>query len=349
MCKLLLEVQNNKQLTLSRRFIACAFLGFAKFDNQGRAGGIQIQGLDDPNSSFVELDANTLMVQATELKQEINGKSIENPLFNVEPPTNIYSGERGTEDIDKQRSQNRSTNFRLNQFDNPLFGTDLQSLEAAKKLTPDQESLEPGFEKCKGINTSAEHTKGGFSNPVYNTEPLASIKVENSTDLTFGLNNPLYDMEEAEQQQALEAAESSLVELDLEQSSESNLETGTIVHQYKLVHEEGLETNPGLAGIVADQSTQSLQVKMSKEEYAQPVVTTMEQEIEPINVLTRVDHENVLKNMIPALSQEKTSETEQSTETRFSAEENENKSKVVFVFGHKPSWKSHGLVRIAHL
>ena len=133
------------------------------------------------------------MVKSAELKQEENGKSIENPMFNKEPVSNIYSQEPGTESvyegIDHQRRE--TNNSTTNQFNNPLFGTE--------PLTEFGISI-PVFETCKVQSTEKNENGAGFSNPVYNTEPLASIPVENSKDLTFGHSNPLYGFEERKEE-----------------------------------------------------------------------------------------------------------------------------------------------------
>ena len=85
-------------MTAVRRRAQAPFEGFARFKNVEEGDGVvHIEGLD---KSEVDMGTDMMVLNASDLKLEDEEltRSFSNPMFNVQPPSNIYSAEP-TEDL----------------------------------------------------------------------------------------------------------------------------------------------------------------------------------------------------------------------------------------------------------
>ena len=93
-------IWRQEDLSDLRRRAEAPFHGFAHFKNLGEGDGVvQIEGLDKEN---ITVGSDVMILKPEDLKTDVDdlarSRSFSNPMFNVEPPSNIYSKEP-TDDI----------------------------------------------------------------------------------------------------------------------------------------------------------------------------------------------------------------------------------------------------------
>ena len=91
-------IWRQEDLTALRRRAEAPFSGFARFKNVGEGDGVvEIEGLDKDS---IVMGSDVMILKPDDLKtEEVDmARSFSNPMFNVEPPSNIY-GKEPTEDM----------------------------------------------------------------------------------------------------------------------------------------------------------------------------------------------------------------------------------------------------------
>ena len=91
-------VWRQDDLSALRRRAEAPFSGFARFKNLGEGDGVvEIEGFDRRD---IDMGTDMMILKPDDLKtgEDDFGRSFSNPMFNVKPPSNIYS-EEPTEDM----------------------------------------------------------------------------------------------------------------------------------------------------------------------------------------------------------------------------------------------------------